>query len=116
MKEDEKLDTIANTLVVTLITVVLTLVVYLNFFNTTRKATINLKCPYSSYTVVSQEIKDRSYSILKLDKENNTDVFSGADGLHYSAKYVSEDIIDIEAIGSEYMDNVRIFKINLKED
>lgn len=84
-------------------------------FNT-RKATVYLKCPYSSYTVVSQEIKDRSYSILKLDKKNNTDVFSGADGLHYSAKYVSKDIIDIEAIGSEYMDNVRIFKINLKED
>lgn len=82
----------------------------------TREATVYLKCPYSSYTVVSQEIKDRSYSILKLDKKNNTDVFAGADGLFYSAKYVSKDIIDIEAIGNQYMDNIRTFKINLKED
>lgn len=80
----------------------------------TRKATVYLKCPYSSYTVVSQEIKDRSHFILKLDKKNNTDVFAGADGLFYSAKYVSKDIIDIEAIGYEDSNDTRIFKINLK--
>lgn len=84
-------------------------------FNT-RKATVYLKCPYSSYTVVSQEIKDRSHSILKLDKKNDTDVFSGADGQFYSAKYVNDNIIDIEAIGYEDSNDTRIFKINLKED
>lgn len=81
-----------------------------------RKATVYLKCPYSSYTIVSQEIKDRADNIFKLDKKNNSDVFAGADGLFYSAKYVSKDIIDIEAIGNQYMDNIRIFKVNLKED
>ena len=110
----EKIFNIINTVAVTIIAVVVTIVAYMNF--NTRKATIYLKCPYSSYSVVSQEIKDRSQSILKLDKKNDSDVFAGADGLFYSAKYVSKDIVDIEAIGSEYMDNVRIFKINLKED
>lgn len=84
-------------------------------FNT-RKATVYLKCPYSSYSVVSQEIKDRSHSILKLDKKNDTDVFAGADGLFYSAKYVSKDLIDITAIGYEDSNDTRIFKIRLKED
>lgn len=84
-------------------------------FNT-RKATVYLKCPYSSYTIVSQEIKDKSYSILKLDKKNNTDVFAGADGLFYSAKYVSKDVVDIVAIGYEDNNDTRIFKIRLKED
>lgn len=110
----EKIDTIVKTIAVTITAVVITLAVYANF--NTRKATVYLKCPYSSYTVVSQEIKDRSQSILKLDKKNDSDVFAGADGLFYSAKYVSKDIIDIEAIGNQYMDNTRTFKINLKED
>ena len=110
----EKVDTIVKTVAVTITAVIVTLVAYVSF--NTRKATVYLKCPYSSYTVVSQEIKDRSQSILKLDKKNDSDVFAGADGLFYSAKYVNKDIIDIEAIGNQYMDNIRTFKINLKED
>lgn len=110
----EKIRNIIKTIVITaIIAVVVTNVTYII---NTREATVYLKCPYSSYSVVSQEIKDRSYSILKLDKKNNTDVFAGADGLFYSAKYVNENIIDIEAIGNQYMDNIRTFKINLKED
>ena len=96
--------------------IIILILVCFDKFTFTRKATVYLKCPYSSYTVVSQEIKDRSQSILKLDKKNDSDVFAGADGLFYSAKYVSKDIIDIEAIGNQYMDNTRTFKINLKED
>ena len=110
----ERIDTIVKTVAVTITAIVITLAVYATF--NTRKVTVYLKCPYSSYTVVSQEIKDRSQSILKLDKKNDSDVFAGADGLFYSAKYVSKDIIDIEAIGNQYMDNTRTFKINLKED
>lgn len=107
--EDIKIDLIG------LITAIIALILTIDIFGfNTRKATVYLKCPYSSYSVVSQEIKDRSQSILKLDKKNDTDEFAGADGLFYSAKYVSEDIIDIEAIGNQ--DNIRIFKINLKED
>lgn len=110
----EKIDNIVKTVAVTVTAVIITIVVYVSF--NTREATVYLKCPYSSYTVVSQEIKNRSHSILKLDKKNDSDVFAGADGLFYSAKYVSKDIIDIEAIGNQYMDNIRTFKINLKED
>lgn len=110
----EKINTIVKTVAVTITAVVITLAVYVNF--NTRKATVYLKCPYSSYTVVSQEIKDRSQSILKLDKKNNSDVFAGADGLFYSAKYVSKDIIDIVAIGYEDSNDTRIFKIGLKEE
>lgn len=110
----EKIDTIVKTVAVTITAVVITLVAYVSL--NTRKTTVYLKCPYSSYTVVSQEIKDRSQSILKLDKKNNSDVFAGADGLFYSAKYVSDKVVDIEAIGNQYMDNIRIFKVDLKED
>ena len=110
----EKIFNIIKTVAVTVIAVVVTIVAYINF--NTRKATVYLKCPYSSYSVVSQEIKDRSHSILKLDKKNNSDVFAGADGLFYSAKYVSNEVIDIVAIGYEDSNDTRIFKINLKED
>lgn len=110
----EKIDNIVKTIAVTVTAVIITIVVYVSF--NTREATVYLKCPYSSYTVVSQEIKDRSYSILKLDKKNDSDVFAGADGLFYSAKYVSEDIIDIVAIGYEDSNDTRIFKIRLKEE
>lgn len=110
----EKIFNIIKTVAVTIIAVVVTIVAYINF--NTRKATIYLKCPYSSYSVVSQEIKDRSYSILKLDKKNDTDVFAGADGLFYSAKYVSNKVIDITAIGYEDSNDTRIFKIRLKEE
>lgn len=110
----EKIDNIVKTIAVTVTAVIITIVVYVSF--NTREATVYLKCPYSSYTVVSQEIKDRSHSILKLDKKNDSDVFAGADGLFYSAKYVSEDIIDIEAIGYEDSNDTRIFKIRLKEE
>lgn len=110
----KKIDTIVKTVAVTITAVVITLAVYANF--NTRKTTVYLKCPYSSYTVVSQEIKDRSHSILKLDKKNDSDVFAGADGLFYSAKYVSKDVIDITAIGYEDSNDTRIFKIGLKEE
>lgn len=110
----EKIFNIIKTVAVTVIAVVVTIVAYINL--NTRKATVYLKCPYSSYSVVSQEIKDRSHSILKLDKKNNTDVFAGADGLFYSARYVSNKVIDIVAIGYEDSNDTRIFKINLKED
>lgn len=115
-KTDIIIDRVAQ-IVAAIFLALLSVGIYINLINTnTRKATVYLKCPYSSYTVVSQEIKDRSQSILKLDKKNDSDVFAGADGLFYSAKYVSKDIIDIEAIGNQYMDNTRTFKINLKED
>lgn len=110
----EKIDTIVKTVTVTITAVVITLVVYVSL--NTRKTTVYLKCPYSSYTVVSQEIKDRAYNILKLDKKNDSDVFAGADGLFYSAKYVSDKVVDITAIGYEDDNTTRIFKINLKED
>lgn len=115
----DKVKEIAGGIIIILTAIVMTITVYTSItslIDSPRKATVYLKCPYSSYTVVSQEIKDRSQSILKLDKKNDSDVFAGADGLFYSAKYVSKDIIDIEAIGYQYMDNTRTFKINLKED
>lgn len=99
-----------------LIIVLLTTAVNIFAHFETRKATVYLKCPYSSYTVVSQEIKDRSQSILKLDKKNDSDVFAGADGLFYSAKYKSDSVIDIVAIGYEDSNDTRIFKIGLKEE
>lgn len=119
MNAFNKVKEIAGYIIIILTAVVMTITVYISIsslIDKPRKATIYLKCPYSSYSVVSQEIKDRSYFILKLDKKNNTDVFAGADGQFYSAKYVNDTIIDIEAIGYQYMDNIRIFKINLKED
>lgn len=114
-----KIKEIASSIMLVLADIVMFIVIYTSLtslIESPRKATIYLKCPYSSYSVVSQEIKDRSHSILKLDKKNNSDVFAGADGLFYSAKYVSKDIIDIEAIGYEDSNDTRIFKINLKED
>lgn len=103
-----------TTAIIAFIMGVISLSISLGF--TTRKVTVYLKCPYSSYSVVSQEVKDRSYSILKLDKKNDTDVFAGADGLFYSARYVSDKVIDITAIGYEDSNDTRIFKIRLKED
>ena len=110
----EKINTIVKTVAVTITAVVIILAFYVSL--NTRKTTVYLKCPYSSYSVVSQEIKDRSQSILKLDKKNNSDVFAGADGLFYSAKYVSDAVVDITAIGYEDSNDTRIFKIGLKED
>jgi hypothetical protein len=118
MKEkiDIVIDRIAQ-IVAAIFLALLSVGIYINLINTnTRKATVYLKCPYPSYSVVSQEVKDRSHSILKLDKKNDTDVFAGADGLFYSARYVSKDIIDITAIGYEDSNDTRIFKIRLKED
>lgn len=115
----DKVKEIAGGIILILTAIVMTITVYTSItslIDSPRKTTVYLKCPYSSYTVVSQEIKDRSQSILKLDKKNNSDVFAGADGLFYSAKYVSDKVVDIEAIGNQYMDNIRIFKVDLKED
>ncbi len=119
MNTFNKVKEITGSIMMILIAIIMTITVYTSISSLTdksRKATIYLKCPYSSYTVVSQEIKDRSQSIFKLDKKNNSDVFAGADGLFYYAKYVSDKVIDVTAIGYEDNNTTRIFKINLKED
>lgn len=115
----DKVKEIAGSIIIILTAIVMTITVYTtitSLIDSPRKTTVYLKCPYSSYTVVSQEIKDRSHSIFKLDKKNDSDVFAGADGLFYSAKYVSDKVVDITAIGYEDNNTTRIFKINLKED
>lgn len=110
---------IVGGIIIILAAILTTITVYTSItslIDSPRKTTVYLKCPYSSYTVVSQEIKDRADNIFKLDKKNNSDVFAGADGLFYSAKYVNDDIVDIEAIGYEDNNTTRIFKVDLKED
>lgn len=103
-------------IVVTLAAIIIVSTFISFLIDSPRKTTVYLKCPYSSYTVVSQEIKDRADNIFKLDKKNNSDVFAGADGLFYSAKYVSNNVVDITAIGYEDSNDTRIFKIGLKEE
>lgn len=115
----DRIKEITSAVITVLVAIILTITVYIsitNLINKPRETTVYLKCPYSSYYVLSQEIKDRSSSIFKLDKKNDIDIFSGADGLHYTAKYVSDKVVDVTAIGYEDSNDTRTFKINLKEN
>lgn len=99
--------------VITIVIVSLILLLTYNIFS--RETTVYLRCPYSSYSVVSQEIKDRANRIFKLNKKDNKDIFSGADGLHYSVEYKSDNVVDVTAIGYEDSNDTRIFTIELKK-
>lgn len=60
-----------------------------------RAANVELRCPYSSYSKMKCQIKTEACYLI-LDK--NVRDFDGADGLHYSVKFMDEENIVVTAI------------------